>query len=330
MMSSAAKYAQGDEGGDADRSSRMCAETGRRCVKHIHAYPVLSLEWITLVDSLKQLARLVHLDGVLPTNSRLSEARGRDQDSKGTLWDQEANETAIRILVEEAKVNACLRIMIDYKKWQYDELTRTETIREQLQSTHMSEAKLEVVTIQFEEALGMLLFRAFQHVETLQLMDITMLIEYISMVLDYSLVNLAGGDSTELDPKRQEAMVMLYFSSTMRHAEQINNAELLARCRDLQVPNKAVMHVLKFVDQYPDGMAVAVAEGFAALADNEDFSTNWPDFFLGEDMRPDLALKQRFLELEARLAEPLLAANPLKRKDIRPLLDFFKTLRRGG
>lgn len=37
----------------------------------------------------------------------------------------------------------------------------------------------------FEESLGLLLWRSFIHVETLQLMDIPLLIEHCAMVLNY-------------------------------------------------------------------------------------------------------------------------------------------------
>ena len=36
---------------------------------------------------------------------------------KGTLWDTDRGTDTLRILVEEAKVNICIRLIKDYKFW---------------------------------------------------------------------------------------------------------------------------------------------------------------------------------------------------------------------
>merc|ERR1712110_1298205 len=79
---------------------------------------------------------------------------------------------------------------------------------------------------QFEEYMGLLLCRALVHVETLQLMDIPLLIEHIAYVL-----HRAVAGSTQ-NAKMQETVVLYYFSSLMKHAENLNNTELLARVRE--------------------------------------------------------------------------------------------------
>jgi len=86
MATSAAKYLPDDDG-DLDRP-KMTADAGRRCVRNLNHYTVLSAEWMALVESLKQLRRLVHIDGRCPVNTKLSAAHGRNTDSKCTLWDQ--------------------------------------------------------------------------------------------------------------------------------------------------------------------------------------------------------------------------------------------------
>merc|ERR1719330_1452104 len=134
-----AKYAS-DEASEGDRPMRVCAEAGRKCVRNIHQYPVLSNEWIQLVDSLKSLTRLVQLEGRMPTNVKVVEAAGRNKESEGTLWDQEAHENAIRILVEEAKVNLCLRMMNDYKQWCYSPSVKEDTLKQVKQAYEYSDA----------------------------------------------------------------------------------------------------------------------------------------------------------------------------------------------
>lgn len=298
---------------------RVCAEAGRKCVRNIQQYPILSCEWIALVDSLKQLSRLVHLEGRMPANTKVSEMQGRNQDSDGTLWDQESHENAIRILVEEAKVNLCLRMMMDYKDWQYDQARRRQTMDDAIRSYEFTETQLEQKCSMFEESLGVLLWKAFLHVETLQLMDIPMLIQHIKKVLEKS---LAAPTGTPLLGKSQESLVTFYFSSLMKHAEKLNNGELLANTREANIIAFLTRHLLTTTSENQSEVNIAAAEGFAAMADNEDFQPAWRSFF-------DENSKAEFQQLEQHILNPVLSADPDKKKDVRPLIDFFNTLRRG-
>lgn len=326
-MAAAAKYASDDSGGEADRPMKVCAEAGRKCVRNIHQYPILSPEWIQLVDSLKQLTRLVQLEGRMPANSKVSEAHGRNADSEGTLWDQEAHENAIRILVEEAKVNLCLRMMHDFKKWQYNPEEKKQTIRDRIQQADYSEAQLEQKCRQFEESLGQLLWRSFVHVETLQLMDIPLLIEHCALVLDHC--EKFRKERLECSAKEQELLAMYYVSSLFKHAEALNNGELLAKAREYRLLHMALSHVLAHVrEEYPEEISWDIALGLAALSDNEDFSTEWQSFFADECGQLDRNQMITFMQLKDVLVDPLLAKEPDRKKDIRPLLDFFNTLTR--
>merc|ERR1712066_58260 len=110
-----------------------------------------------------------------------------------------------------------------------------------------------------------LLCRALVHVETLQLMDIPLLIEHIAYVLSKS--GAGGADY----PQMQEAIVLFYFSSLMKHAEKLNNIELLARVCENHLVARVTTQILDIVQSRPPGsnmpeVAVAVAEGFAATA----------------------------------------------------------------
>eukprot|EP00933_Yihiella_yeosuensis_P025955 TRINITY_DN20137_c0_g2_i1.p1 TRINITY_DN20137_c0_g2~~TRINITY_DN20137_c0_g2_i1.p1 ORF type:complete len:322 (-),score=83.11 TRINITY_DN20137_c0_g2_i1:123-1088(-) len=312
-----------EEGGESERPLKVCAEAGRKCVRNIHQYPVLSAEWIVLVDSLRQLTRLVQLEGRMPNNPKVLETAGRDQESEGTLWDQENHENAIRILVEEAKVNLCLRMMNDFKVWQAGD--KRASIEEAMKAYEYTENQLEQKCLQFEESLGLLLLRAFTHVETLQLMDIPLLIEHCAMIFTHAknmcLDNI--GDS-----RLQEVVVLSYFASLMKHAEALTG-ELLAKSRDLLLVNLAVVHYLQHADKLSATLKVTLAEGLAALADNEDFRTNWQDHLVDESSRqPSPEAKQNFLALDEALVAPILAEKPDYRSVLRPLTDFFREIKR--
>lgn len=323
MPDKAGKYAK-DDGGDADGRDQMKlrTEAGRKCVKSIQHYKVLTPEWLALVDSLHQLARLAQLDGLMPNDAKVQDALGRNTDEPGTLWDQEQQENAIRVLVEEAKVNLCLRIMNDYKRWHYDTNERKQSIKEALQNVEYTEQSLETKCIQFEESLGLLLEKAFQHVETLQLMDVQLLIEHCVLVLKHS---EALSLPAPTNPKTQETVVLSYFASLATHAEKLNNTELLAKLQEFGLLHYVVNHTLRHCQDYPQEVLLRVCEGLSRLCDNEDFQTIWKDFFTVD---PDME-KASFLQLDAMVVQNILSQNPAKRKDLRPLTDFFNTIKRG-
>lgn len=312
----AGKYVNEDSV-ESERPLKVCAEAGRKCVRSIHQYQILSAEWIALVDSLKQLARLVQLEGRMPTNPKVLETQGRDRDSEGTLWDQETHENAIRILVEEAKVNLCLRMMNDYKTWEFNPLEKQASMEGAIQAYDYTSAQLEQKCAQFEECLGVLLRRAFMHVETLQLMDIPLLITHIELVLRHAVAAPDLGD-----PKMQSTLALYYFASLTKHAEALNNGELLAKVQETHLVELAVTHYQRFCEQLAPELKLYFAEGLAAMADNEDFQPQWEHFFTEEGS------KQNFLHLETTLSGPLLEEKPDRRRDLRPLLDFYRTIQR--
>lgn len=149
-----------------------------------------------------------------------------------------------------------------------------------------------------------------------------MLIEHCGMVLQ-----MCEKEPRAIDAKEQEMIVMYYWSSLMKHAEALNNGELLAKAREFNLVHLCTNHVLTHGKEYPLDLVHSVAEGFAALADNEDFRTNWPDFFT-IDGQPDVSLKQTFLKLEGELSNRVIQENPDMKREIRPLLDFFNTIKR--
>mmetsp|Transcript_137387 Transcript_137387/g.342674 ORF Transcript_137387/g.342674 Transcript_137387/m.342674 type:complete len:332 (-) Transcript_137387:89-1084(-) len=322
---SAAKY-EPDSGSEQDKPPKVSAEAGRRCVRMIQHYPVLSQEWMGLIDSLKQLTRLVHLESGMPVDARVNEACGRDQESGGTLWDQESHENAVRILVEEAKVNLCLRMMCDFKTWQYNLDQRKADVEQAAQSMNVTEEHIEAKCKQFEESLGVLLWRSFLHVETLQLMDVPMLIEHTAKVLSYC--DRVQREKLQRSRNQQEMLAVAYFAALMKHAEALNNAEVLAKSRECRLVRLATCHVINHAaTEYPSQISVEVAHGFAALAYNEDFRTDWTIFFEDDSGNLDTEFCYYFLQLRD-LVEKVISEFGEKKAELRPLTDFFHVIER--
>uniref|UniRef100_A0A6U6J8M2 Uncharacterized protein n=1 Tax=Zooxanthella nutricula TaxID=1333877 RepID=A0A6U6J8M2_9DINO len=313
---------------DAPRESKPGDMTHqcRGLVRSIQHHPILTREWLELTGSLRMLARIVQRDLSRAGDAAAPDVAGRDSASAGTLWDQGTSETAVRTLVEEAKVSLCLRMMHDFKAWDFDQRERAETLARAMQAHDLHEARAEQACRSFEQSLGVLLWRAFAHVETLQLTDIPLLIEHCALVLDHCDRHV----DTNLDAtvSLQDTIVLFYVSSLFTHAEALNNSEVLRRTRDSALLPLLVSHIRRHAKlRYPPELAFDVAKGLAALCDNEDFHTEFSTFFDGS-FDPDQV--RAFLELEDSLVAPLLEADKDRevRKVLRPLTDFLSKLRK--
>merc|ERR1711862_727211 len=106
-----------------------------------------------------------------------------------------------------------------------------------------------------------------------------------------------------------------------KHAEDLNNAELLAKAREVDLISMAARQSVRIVEcRSHDEDFDHIADGFAALCDNEDFKTSWETFF------PTPEYKREFLGLD-NLAQVVIRVNAGRKRALRPLPDFFNKLR---
>jgi len=103
---------------------------------------------------------------------------------------------------------------------------------------------------------------------------------------------------------------------------------LLSKSQELNLIHLAVYHVLNTKSEVQSDVLLAAAEGFSALANNEDFSTNWQRFFVDASGQVNMQYKDNFMMLEGAVVGEALKDHPDKKKDLRPLLDFFNKIRR--
>merc|ERR1712139_40644 len=108
----------------------------------------------------------------------------------------------------------------------------------------------------------------------------------------------------------------------MKHAESLNNSEILAKIRDLQLVHLIVSHIKIHHEKYPLELWIEVCEGLAALCDNEDFQPCWKEFFV------DKQQMESFICLDESIVKQILSEQPAKRSTLRPLTGFFNTIKR--
>lgn len=309
-MSVATKYERCDLYENEQKQTNARVAAARGYIRQIKSCTVLTPEWMSLADNIEQLGRLSQMETHLPDQKMVENQEGRAT-GEGTLWDQGAHEETIRVLVEEAKVNLCLRIIHDFKKWDYDSDVREQKIATAVAKFNCDESQLERNAQAFEDCLGILLVRALAHVETLQLTDIPLILEHVQMVLNH--VDDFGNSKT-FSPKSQEKVCIYYYAYVLKFTEDLNAAEILGRIKELDL----ILLANKFLKNnfVPLETLVDVVVGYAALCDNEDFQCDWESFFPTEEHI------EYFLELD-KVAQKMLAHYEDKAKEIRPLLDFL-------
>merc|ERR1719192_800926 len=104
----------------------------REHIRKFHYHPVLSDGWISMADKVSQVAEVAFLEMGVPfkTDTKLVDLKGRKTD--GTLWDQENDQLAVKILIEEGKINLCLRLLHEFKERKCIHLEEVMSIRKEV------------------------------------------------------------------------------------------------------------------------------------------------------------------------------------------------------
>jgi hypothetical protein len=117
-----------------------------------------------------------------------------------------------RYLIEDGKLNLCLRNLIEYKSFQR---TEGSTVPPNKQDT----------CDKFEKGLGVVLRNAWSHVEAVQTTDIQALINHIGDVLDYAVASpeyMQQCDDKGDLAMRQEVVVFYYLIAVLNRLDELH------------------------------------------------------------------------------------------------------------
>lgn len=156
----------------------------------------------------------------------------------GTLWDQEKEELAVRIVLEEGKINLLMRLLHIYCL-----AARSPGFANDVTSAAarlaLPSAALEQQCAVFEQSAGVLLDFAARHVEALQILDVPELLEHCAEVLRHALV---------MEEKRASAVEKK--DSPASQAEQFRRAV----SQDDRTQRVLVVHYLHCVGRFREGL----------------------------------------------------------------------------
>ena len=125
-------------------------------------------------------------------------------------------ESTIRVLVEDAKVAASLRLLVEMKEWQRDADRFEEDLATTSTLAGCSNAEVREKVVVFETAMGHILSLAYEHREAMQLSDLMLTIQHVRDCLHAC--EVLGLSTT--NSKLQETMSMFLFFSICKFIEE--------------------------------------------------------------------------------------------------------------
>jgi len=261
-----------DDGSRTEGRIKRLSKDIRIHVKYIHNYEIFSHEWVELADSLKQIAHVALNEKNIPMVQKdLSSMHGRKK--HGTLWDQEKSELAIRIVLEEGKLNLCMRLLSELMTSQ--RLSNFYTLLEcscmdNVYNTDQMEKTVAII----EKSLGVIVLLCIQHVESLQICDTSALLELCARNLskEYDISDLQKLQrqkrlfSTSLKSynKMQVNIAFHFLYHLIRHIPEISEATIMQTI----IKKRILKKVLRFMSTYKEYMPQETAAIAAKFIDH--------------------------------------------------------------
>jgi hypothetical protein len=224
---------------------------------------------------------------VYVTDVAMREQRLPRKADAGTLWDRD--ELTVRFLLEEGKLNLCLRLMVEYSQF-----TRSPgysaTVQQVASEMAVDKKVIENRLQNFEHAMGMLLSCAFKSVESLQTIDMPLLLEHIKDVLNSFKLRdeLPSGDLE----KRQESLVISYINSIFRYLEELPEDRIMELVEEYDVIGLLVDALGKHGSAYSRRVVEVTCATLSLGMDSEAYKTH-KERFIGSQERKLALIKVR-------------------------------------
>lgn len=301
----------GDAAADSkeERMARLKVEL-REHIRFLSDYEILSQDWLRMAESVNQIANVAFMETQLPP-SQTNPLAMQGKKTTGTLWDQEKDELAVRILLEEGKLNLVLRLLhkfMEFKRAPDFDSRLAETSKKFNSEKKVVSDRCEI----FESAVGVLLKFTLCHVEALQILDMPEFITHVGEVLAESYDISDQGQIREM----QGVSVLYYLASIAINLDELQEDRIMTVMREKKVMERSLTHVTKHHAKIP---AVALKQYcfFLNYAFQSDAFSTEPDIYLtgDEGKKALIGLKGLFVDK--------LVADGLAKKEIQTLLDII-------
>ncbi|CEG36670.1 uncharacterized protein PHALS_03338 [Plasmopara halstedii] len=291
-MSRKLHYAPKKETSDSfgELSAKLTTDL-RNHVRFMADYPVLSDEWIRMAEQIGRIGHITEMERQLP----------KKQDA--TLW--ECEELALRYILEDGKLNLCLRNLIEFNNYLKRMIER-------------GPVKTETMTIleKFEHGMGLTLKNAWLHAEAVQTTDIPMLIEYIHDVLIYCLEHPGYLPNKKID-NCQEVSVIYFLLGLCKQLDSIDESSVMSLFAEKRIFSLLTMHLSTHINILNVADIGVGAEVLALICSTEDFDSH--DDCYVDSPEAESALMSLYDDYLEEATEDLDT-----RKRLRPLLDILR------
>mmetsp|Transcript_60052 Transcript_60052/g.82235 ORF Transcript_60052/g.82235 Transcript_60052/m.82235 type:complete len:308 (-) Transcript_60052:614-1537(-) len=265
-------------------------------IRRMDTSRVLSAEWVQMADTVGRIASISEMEAKLPKKQE-----------QATLW--ECEELALRIVLEEGKLNLCLRNLVTFIEF--------ERVKRQDGFEGLSDDQISKMD-KFEKGLGLLLRNAWRHIEALQTTDLSLLLSHIVGIITETCKSpefvekyAKAGELHE----RQEILVFYYLHGVVSNMEEINEAHIMRQLR-----GGFFMSMLSMLDNYwvamRDQDLLIAVECLAFILASEDFQTY-------EEHYIDTNTDDTMSRLHSSFLDRMSGDYDVRRK-IRPVLDYAR------
>ncbi|CAM9751222.1 unnamed protein product [Ectocarpus sp. 12 AP-2014] len=295
-------------------SAKLSADL-RGNIRALGAFPLLSDEWCKMATALGRIAEISEAEAKLTQDCIEGERKtGEGKDCQKTLW--EGEEMALRYVLEDGKLNVCLRNLSEWRKFHRNRRDGGGQAGE--------DGPLVLESLDsFEKGMGTVLRNAWTHVEALQTTDIPLLVEYVTGVYRDAADNPGAVEDMSLRGDlagRQEIVCLSYLRGLVSRLSDYEEGRVMPHLRGAGTVSclAAMLHA----NHRHLGMEAAAvgAEALAFVCDTEDFIT-YREEYINDAARVTFAsLKEDFVQ---KLCE-----DSQERKILRPLLDAISYCRR--
>lgn len=275
-------------------SAKLTADL-RNHVRFMADYPVLSDDWIQMAEQIGRIGEITEMERQLP--------KAKD----ATLW--ECEEVALRFLLEDGKLNLCLRNLVDFNDY----------LKRVVERGPVKESTMEVMS-KFEKGMGLTLKNAWLHSEAVQTTDLPLLITYVHDVFNYCLENPNYLVSKSLE-NCQEVTVIHFLYGLCKQLESMDESRIMPLIMEKRVFALLAMHLSTNISRLPVSDVAAGVEALALMCGTEDFQSH-SDHYVdsSETEQALLSLKDDYLDEATEDIDV--------RKRLRPLLDVIQQLQR--
>jgi len=293
------RYEKKSSGDGIEDLSKKLTQDLRRHIRGMGAYAILSPEWCKMADNLGRIANISEMEKKLPR-----------ENEDATLWETE--ELALRYVLEDGKLNLCLRNLVEFKQYQ-----REQQLNGKLES---ADDNIKEKMMNFEKGCGVMLKNAWLHVEALQTTDLPLLINFTGDVLEHCLKEAALFKDFKTFDWRQEGIVVHYIHGLTKRLDDIAEDRVMPIIEERNIFMMIVEYLPLFADKFSEEDMLVALEALAMVVDSEDMRTN-RDRYIKDDREREDVIKLR------ELCDDYMDEMDTRRK-IRPLLDCIEGCKR--